>query len=200
MFPRSDRINTEITSLKYIYEKCKNKGTSATPNYEEIANACGYTKHAYYSIPSIIYTVDMLKTNSLYFDNEGFNGYYLDNDYIRLPVGLPDEIYKEIFNVSAEENMPILFKLHARDSVKRKMLEIVDIIINGTKYKTFMLLDRTGGVLISTYWVSEVRMDSENVLCKVECHRFKAMVEFLKKCHENGWKVGAIDENSRFYK
>ena len=83
---------------------------------------------------------------------------------------------------------------------KRKMLEIVDITINGTNYKTFMLLDRTGGALISTFWVSEVRMDSENVLCKVECHRFKAMVEFLKKCHENGWKVGAIDENSRFYK
>ena len=199
MFPSVVRIKTEIDSLEYIYKKCRNRNI-CPPSIEELSNECGYTKQAFYQIPSIMYTLETLKNNKLKFDNVGFEGYYFDCDYIRLPLGLPDEVYQEFIKASNSEGVPILFNLYGRKTVKRKMLEIITVKIKDTVYKIFMLLDRTDGVLISTYWVSEVRMDSENVLCKVECHRFKAMVEFLKKCQENGWKVGAIDENSRFYK
>lgn len=200
MFPRKDRITTEITSLKYIYEKCRNKGTTTTPNYEEIADACGYTRQAYSSIPSVKYTVEMLQNNELKFDEENMKGYYFDGNYIRLPLGLPDKIYNEIFDVCSDEHMLILFQLHARETVKRKMLEILTVNIKGTEFKMFMLLDRTDGTLISKYWVSEVRMDTGDIMCKAEFHKFKAIVTFLKKCIDCGWKVGAIDENSRFYK
>lgn len=199
MFPRVDRVKTEMESLEYVYKKCRNKNI-CPPTFEEIGKECGYTKQAYYALPSIIYTLDILKNNKLKFDDKELRGYYLDCDYIKLPLGLPDEIYQKIIEVSNSEGMPILFNLYGRQSVKRKMLDIITVKIKDTEYKVFMLLDRTDGVLITTYWVSEVRMESGEPLCKVECHRFKAMVEFLKKCQENGWKVGAIDENSRFYK
>lgn len=199
MFPSVVRIKTEIDSLEYIYKKCRNRNI-CPPSIEELSNEIGYTKQAFYQVPSIMYTLETLKNYKLKFDNVGFDGYYFDCDYIRLPLGLPDEVYQEFIKASNSERVPILFNLYGRKAVKRKMLEIITVKIKDTVYKIFMLLDRTDGTLISKYWVSEVRMDTGDIMCKAEFHKFKAIVTFLKKCQENGWKVGAIDENSRFYK
>lgn len=190
MFPSIVRIKTEIDSLEYIYKKCRNKNTYP-PTFEEIGKACGYTKQAFYRIPSVKYTLDILKKNKLVFQN---NFYSFDENYIILPLGIPNEIYNDFENFCVSKNILILFDLKNRPTVKRKMQENIIICLNKQIYNISMLLDRTSGSLKTTYSI-------KNQTYNIETTDFAPIYFFVKYCVEFG--CGYLENSEKaemFYK